>query len=335
MNILLIGGTGFIGPYVADILHKNAHRVALFHRSEYKALLQPHVEHIHGDRNKIRDFIEEFKRFSPEIVLDMIPVTETQAIDLMEVFRGISGRIVSISSQDVYRAYGVFMGTEEGSPDKIPLGENSSLRENLYPYRDKYEGMENYDKISVEKAVMSSSDLPGTVLRLPMVYGPGDKQHRMYQYLKRMDDKRPYILLEEKWTWWKWTRGYVEDVAHAIVLAVTDERASGQIYNVGEKEALSLIEWVKKIGEFADWDGEIIIVPDNKLSEDKEDRSNTAQHIVIDSGKIRRELGYKEIFSSEEAFIRTVEWERENPPEKLKEEDFNYEKEDLVLKETG
>jgi nucleoside-diphosphate-sugar epimerase len=31
-----------------------------------------------------------------------------------------------------------------------------------------------YDKIEVEKAIMNNPDLPGTVLRLPMIYGPGD-----------------------------------------------------------------------------------------------------------------------------------------------------------------
>src|SRR5258708_19715971 len=79
---------------------------------------------------------------------------------------------------------------------------------------------------------MGDRDLPGTVLRLPMVYGPGDYQHRLFSYLKRMDDNRPVILLDEAEAQWRWTHGYVENVADAIALALTDELAPDRIYNV-------------------------------------------------------------------------------------------------------
>ena len=57
---------------------------------------------------------------------------------------------------------------------------------------------EEYDKIPVEREILGDPDLPGTVLRLPMVYGPGDPLHRFFPTLKRMDDRRPAILFEEK-----------------------------------------------------------------------------------------------------------------------------------------
>jgi len=34
---------------------------------------------------------------------------------------------------------------------------------------------------------------------------------------------------------WRWTHGYLENVAHAIALAVMDDKATGRIYNVGEQ----------------------------------------------------------------------------------------------------
>lgn len=73
--------------------------------------------------------------------------------------------------------------------------------------------MDAYDKILVERAVMGDADPVGTILRLPMVYGPGDPQHRLFQYLKRMDDRRPAILMDEGAAGWRWSRGYVENVA--------------------------------------------------------------------------------------------------------------------------
>ena len=60
-----------------------------------------------------------------------------------------------------------------------------------------------------------------------MVHGPRDYQHRLFPYLKRMDDGRPAIVLDEDRARMRVTRGYVEDVAAAIALAATDPRASG------------------------------------------------------------------------------------------------------------
>lgn len=80
---------------------------------------------------------------------------------------------------------------------RLSLVESSPLRERLYPYRGvsipRPYGInwDEYDKILVERVVLGNSDLPVTVLRLPMVFGPGARdaaQRRFFPYLKRMDD---------------------------------------------------------------------------------------------------------------------------------------------------
>jgi nucleoside-diphosphate-sugar epimerase len=58
---------------------------------------------------------------------------------------------------------------------------------------------DSYDKIQVEQAIMSDPDLPGTILRLPMIYGPGDYARRFHPVLKRIDDRRAFILYEQGW----------------------------------------------------------------------------------------------------------------------------------------
>src|SRR5262245_54146296 len=120
-------------------------------------------------------------------------------------------------------------------------------------------------KFSVHTAVMNEPELPGTILRLPQVYGPGDRQRRLSDYLKRMDDGRRAILRGEAQYRWRWTRGYVENIAAAIALAVTDERATRQIYNLGEPEALTEAEWVRAIGSAAGWDGQIVAMPEGVM----------------------------------------------------------------------
>jgi nucleoside-diphosphate-sugar epimerase len=221
----------------------------------------------------------------------------------------------------------------------VPLTEDAPLRERLYPYRgetprpanDPQRWADDYDKILVERAVLGTPALPGTILRLPMVYGPRDEQHRLFSYLKRMDDGRPAILLAEGLANWRWTRGYVENVAHAIALAVIDERAAGRVYNVGEETALSSVDWVRAIGRHADWMGDVRVTAPAHLPKHLAGGTNTAQDLVTDSTRIRADLGYRELVGLDEALERTIAWERTNPPEQVDPAQFDYAAEDAAL----
>ncbi|MFC1745022.1 NAD-dependent epimerase/dehydratase family protein [Candidatus Riflebacteria bacterium] len=330
MKILVIGGTGFIGPYVVRDLIAAGHQVTLFHRNPYPEFERAAVQHILGNRSDLIAFKDEFIKLAPDVVLDMIPFSEDDSKAVVQTFRGIAGRIVAISSCDVYRAYGILRGTEGGPLQAVPLTESSAVRKNRFPYRN-IDKNSTYEKILVEETMLNCPDLHGTILRLPMVYGPKDKQHRMYQYLKRMQDRRPVIILEQGFSMWRWTRGYVEDVAHAIILAVTDEQALGEIFNVGERNALDMKSWVGLIARSYGWNGDVLTLTEGRLPEELKPGINTAQHLETDTTKIRKVLGYEEQLPAEEAIRRTIEWELKNPPEKIDRVDYDYELEDKIL----
>lgn len=332
MRILVIGGTRFMGPYILKNLHATGHEVALFHRGQTSTALPEGVEEILGDRDQLADYASTLRAWQPDVVLDMVQATEKQAQQFVEVFAGFTRRAVVASSQDVYRSFGRVNCTEGGEVDPAPITEDSPLRENLYPHRNfPVPGGADYDKILVERVIMSRPELPGTILRLPAVYGPGDFQHRMFPYLKRMLDGRPAIVLEERVASWRWAHGYVENVADAIALAATDERASGRIYNVAEPFALSMAERVKQIAQAVDWHGRVVTLPTECLPETLHEEGNFAQDIVVDSSRIRQELGYNERIDLIGAFRRTIAWERINPPEKIDPAMFNYAAEDEAL----
>ncbi len=84
-------------------------------------------------------FAARFRQFSPEATLDVIPYSERDTLTLIETLRDITGRVVALSSQDVYRAYGLFTRLEEGLPEPAPYNEDAPLRSKLYPYRISYE----------------------------------------------------------------------------------------------------------------------------------------------------------------------------------------------------
>ncbi|MBN1582730.1 MAG: NAD-dependent epimerase/dehydratase family protein [Anaerolineae bacterium] len=335
MRVLVIGGTGFTGPYVVRGLYELGHELLLFHRGERKAELPDGIEHVHSDRWEMAGFADELMRFAPQVVLDMIPRNEQDAWTVLSTFKGIAQRVVALSSQDVYRAYGRLIGIEPGPLEPVPLSEDAPLRARLYPYWTRstqpHTPPNHYEKILAERLYMSEPSLPGTILRFPMVYGPGDRQHRLFEYLKRIADGRPAILLDEGMANWRWTKGYVENLATAVVLAVTKERAAGRIYNVGEQETLIWADWVRAIGRAAGWDGEVVVMPKQHLPEQLASDENTAQHLVADTTRIRKEMGYREHIPREEALRRTVAWERAHPPEKVDADRFDYAAEDAIL----
>lgn len=339
MRILVIGGTGFTGPHVVRRLDELGHELLLYHRGETEADLPDGIRHVYGGRWHLENATDRLTRFAPQIVLDMIPRNEQDAWTVVSTFRGIARRVVALSSQDVYRAYGRLIGIEPGPTEPVPLAEDAPLRTRLYPYwkrsRSGQHPPNHYEKILAELIYMGDPELPGTVLRFPMVYGPRDRQHRLFEYLKRMDDGRPAILLEEGRARWRWTKGYVEDLAAAVVLTVTGDRAAGRIYNVGERETLTWAEWVRAIGHAADWDGKVVVVSRDRLPTHLVPDENTAQHLVVDTTRIRDELGYREHVSREEALRRTIAWERTHPPEQVDPEQFDYAAEDAVLADLG
>lgn len=244
MKILVIGGTNFIGPPVVRQLSAMGHEVTVFHRGKTKTELPLDVNEIIGDRSLLPNFKSKFQQVSPDVVLDMICYTEEAAHITVNAFKGIAQRVVAISSMDVYRAYGVILGTENDAI-AVPITEDSPLRQQLYPFREMPSRPLNapldYDKILVERVVMAS-ELPGTIVRLPMVYGENDPLHRLFPYIQRMDENRPVILLPESIAKWRGSYGYVENVAYGIALAVTDKRAAGRIYHVADLEVLTEAE---------------------------------------------------------------------------------------------
>src|SRR4051812_34447281 len=98
MRVLIIGGTNFIGPHLVRRLAGAGHDVVVFHRGQTRAGLPESVRQIEGDRHRLADYREEFRRFGPEIVVDMIAYTEADAQGLVATFRGLARRAVVISS---------------------------------------------------------------------------------------------------------------------------------------------------------------------------------------------------------------------------------------------
>jgi nucleoside-diphosphate-sugar epimerase len=342
MRILVIGGTGFIGRYVVKSLHNTGHQVAVVHRglthdpwSEGVISFQCQGANL-MDRQGLASLEPDFRRYAPEIIIDMLAQGEADTQAIVALFAGSAQRLIMISSQDVYLAYDKLRGVEVGPPESIPLTEAASLRKRLYPYRgttlraadNPEKWVDDYDKIVAERVATADPALACTILRLPRVYGPGDQQHRLFRYARRMADKRPRILMDQALAPWRWTRGYVEDIAQAIALAAVDRRAVGQIYNLGEAETLSEGQWLRLMAKVLGWMGQVVEVQKDNLPDHLKNPIDPRQHLLIDTRKIRRELGFSETVTLEESIRRTVAWELAHAPVPAEVLQAQYEAED-------
>lgn len=321
-----MGGTGFVGPFVVRQLIARGDDVTLFHRGRHEPQLVSGARHVHGDFAELATYVPELSEREPEVVIDVSPGRGKEGHGVLH-FAGIATRGVVLTSMDVYRAMSVLWGAE-GERQAMPVDEESELRDG--PSLDLTPDFE-FDNLEVERAVWERrQDLPVAVLRCPVIYGPLDTQRRLRDYVRRMQDGRPVILLDARLARLRLSRGYVENVA-AAVLAATSERASGRTYNVAEPDALSEIEWVRAIGDVFGWKGTVAAIDPSDLP--KELRVPVAeQDLFADTSLIRTELGYAEAVDPSEGLRRAVEWERSQLRDETRQD---YGLEDSVLSALG
>jgi len=318
LRVFILGGTGFTGPHVVRRLADAGCEITLLHRGETQADLPGGVRELSGTRCRLEDHAAAIG--TPDLFIDMIPYRRDEARATAAWIEPRAKRVLALSSADVYLSYGRLWGTEPGDPVPVPHAEDAPLRAKLSA------SGEAYDKTGVEEEY---ARIGATILRLPGIYGPRDRQHRLHSYLQRMDDGRPSIVLSAESAGFRFARAYVEDVAHAIALAALAPRARGRCYNVSEPATLTEREWIAAIAAAAGWDGTVVEVPGGDLPEPLRPKVDYRHDLVLDTTRIRDELGYAETMPPSEALRRTVAWERAHPPDPLPE--TNYDLEDEVL----
>jgi nucleoside-diphosphate-sugar epimerase len=271
MRIAMVRNTGFIAPHIVQRLLERGHDVADDDGSEADAVVCAHL------------------------------FTQEDAEAAVARFRGRAGQLVALSSGDVYRAYGKLQGTEPGELEPLPITEESRLRTTLYPYKNDPK-FSDYEKILVERIVMNVPNLPACVLRLPAVYGPGDRHHRFGGWVEQMLGG-PVIRIGAGMAGWRWTHGYVENVADAIAVAATDTRTAGRTYNIGEAVVPAMRERIEMLAQVFGWRGNIELVPDNRPLDFR-------QNMEVSTARFRTGLGFSDPISIEEGLSRTLAWER-------------------------
>jgi nucleoside-diphosphate-sugar epimerase len=279
MTLAVIGGTGFIGRAVVE-----------------RALLRGLA---HG----------------VDTVVDIFALGLRNTGAVFEAMGKTGGRYVLLSSVDVYANYGGLLRREQPPIQAAPAREDDPLRGFRYPYRGnphRPRGVtddlfEDYDKIVLEDAARADPRFAATIIRAPMIFGPGDKQHRFAWAIGAVEAGGP-IRLDARAAHWPNSYGYVVDVAEAMLLAALDPRAAGRTYNVGQPVIRTPLEWLRRFGEVLGRPVEIEIVPPEArgLLHERADASDLRYPLTLDTTRIRAELGFREPTGETDALLATI-----------------------------
>lgn len=320
MRVIVLGGTRFIGRAIVEELAASGNELLICHRGQLEPDDLPPAEHLHADRMDLRSHRSRLAAFQPDAAVDCRALGRADSEAVVDALpEGL--RLVVISSVDVYRAFGALNDGRETDP--VPLDEESPVRTHRYPYRGKVPERYDYDKLDVEEVYLPRG---GTSLRLPMVYGERDYQHREEFILRRVRAGRSRIPFGAGT--WLACRGYVRDVARGARLALESTRTAGLVLNLCEDRTYSMRMWALMILEAAGASStELVRVSDDVLPEDLQPTGSLTQHIAASASKARTLLGWS-TSDPMETLSTSVRWHLDNPPA---EENLDFSADDKAL----
>lgn len=310
MKIAFIGGTRFIGLKAVQTAAERHHDVVVLHRGKHAANLPEGVREILVDRSDRVELTRQLRSIRPDSVVDTFAMTKRDAEDTIAGLAGLDCRAVVLSSHDVYAQFGKL--NSHPCPVIEPVVTEDSPLTVPYPFRGiaVHAGGDEYDKKDVEAAFRAATARvlsTAAILRLPGTYGTGDHQRRMLGLVAALDSSVRELPFQMGASW-RWTLGHVANVAQAIVLAAERAQPGFHIYNVGEKKTPSMRQRVESIAAGLGTKFEWKEVED--LPEQFWFLGRMPTDFVVDSTRIRSELGFDECLSDQEAVLDLIDWSR-------------------------
>jgi nucleoside-diphosphate-sugar epimerase len=327
VEALVVGGTGPTGYFIVNGLRERGYAVTMLHSGRHeRAEIPDDVEHVHTDAYDavaVRDALGD-RRF------DVSVVTYGRLRAIAEVLVGRTQRFVSIGGVPAYRGYmqpGLF--DPPGSP--VPIHEDAPL------VASSSEDDKGWRIVRTERAVFQHHPR-ASHFRYPYVYGPYQLMPREWCIVRRILDRRPFIVLPDGGLTLVHS-GYAENLAHAVLLAVDrPEAAAGQIFNCGDEEIPTLRQLVAHIARALDADLEIVSLPwEHALPARPLVGMPWTTHRVLDLTKLKQRLGYRDKLPPAKALAVTARWLAAHPPEPggpeetVLEDPFDYAAEDALV----
>jgi nucleoside-diphosphate-sugar epimerase len=183
-NILVIGGTRFIGRLLVQRLLHAGHRVTIATRGYAPDPFGDRIQRIRADRRN-ETAMRKLAEGGPfDIVVDQLCYSPLDAAIAVRSFAGKVGRYVMTSTIDAYRA----LGSESTEPlSEAELAVESQPIDTTYPWHDPRRATECYvsGKVQAEAYLTRDGSLPLVTPRLAHVLGgPEDFTGRLAHYVE-------------------------------------------------------------------------------------------------------------------------------------------------------
>jgi nucleoside-diphosphate-sugar epimerase len=302
MQVLVVGGTGPTGPHVLTGLLERGHDVTIFHRGTHEPAGLADVEHLHGDPHFRESIDDTLGSRTFDLVLAMYGRLKHLAPALAG---GRCGQFIGIGGVPIYRGY--FPG-HGGLELPIPVTESHPVVTD-----DGGDPALRFSRRLAEAEAITFAQHPGaTIFRFPMIYGPGNARPAEWSILRRVRDRRPWMVLPDG-GFQIHTRCAARNAA-AFVLAAVDhpQVAAGQVYNCGDPLNWSLRQWASSVLTLLGAELELIPIPGDIATEAASTlmplANTTATHCILSTEKARAELGYRPVVEPLTALGEMLEW---------------------------
>ncbi len=334
---LVVGGAGATGPPIIDGLRQRDYAVTILHRGLHESGLHDCLEHIHADPHWREDIARALEGRS----FDLAVAIYGRLRYVAENLRGKTPRLISVGGAlPVYKGWMAVTQAnpwEHMEPTPVPLEEDHPL--------SRADGVDHFSLQvrDAERYVMQAGregHYQATHFRYPIVYGPRHIGPPEWAIIRRARDGRRRLILPGGGLALL-SRGFAENIAHAIMLAVDSPSASaGQIFNLSDDRLLFNREWVTIVSRILGHEFEFVEIPFDLLPGGF--RAAPTQllfryHRVMDTRKVKQQLGYRDVVPVETALETTVNWYLEHPlppggeMEQNLGDPFDYEYEDRLI----
>lgn len=217
-KLLITGGTVFVSRYTAEYFVKRGYDVYVLNRGSRPQ--STGVTLIEADRHNLGSVVKD-KYF--DVILDMTAYSRADIVDLLNGL-GSFGEYIMLSSSAVYPEYG-----------HQPFNEDGVVAAN------KFWGKYGTDKIEAERELLNR--VPNAyILRPPYLYGPMNNVYReAFVFECALQDRKFYLPKDGNM---KLQFFYIEDLCRFIEL-IMESKPANHIFNVGNRESVSTIDWVR------------------------------------------------------------------------------------------
>ncbi|QOJ15054.1 MAG: NAD-dependent epimerase/dehydratase family protein [Planctomycetia bacterium] len=183
MNILLLGGTQFIGRHVAVTLLALGHALTVFNRGQTPDDLPPSVERLRGDRDAGSAGLSALNDRRWDACLDFSGFTPAQVRPSAAALRGRIGQYVFVSAVSVY-----------GDPHLRPVCESHPRVPAASEHLTEIDAA-TYGplKVACEDIVLAEFGDRATILRPQIVAGPRDPFDRLSYWVRRATQPGPTL----------------------------------------------------------------------------------------------------------------------------------------------